>query len=345
MQDEKVSLNSHNAHIANRAQKAKIVFLPVYIATFAVLVLYPIWDMSLILSNPAFMYFLDSTFAEVTIGVCCVSVAIYILIILSVPVATGQRGASSTSVLMILTTVMTAFGLTFLLLGQSFDNSWSRRTFQLQNAASCASGRDTQVLFSESQDLFALRNKPDCAPLQSVELCDGYDNVPHSQAELLKFMEDRYFCTGFCMFPLVAETNATRVAVLEHDAQGMNNAEVPLLPASRTRHRQFLGNLRMGEIEGRQDNLQPSDENGVILVSTSAAFASVNADQLALFSTAQHERLCSSVVALEIAFQLSSTAQLLMWEGFLLVFCSVMSVALKMCALCCEEVGSHLEQI
>lgn len=127
----------------------------------------------------------------------CVAMLYVVVVLLPAPFVRGS-GISESSATSLFVFFLMLQGLVFTLTPLPLQQRVDERSNAL--LYNCSTSELTQELFAYSQVLHNIRQEPACRDLKSVELCEGFREAqPHTG--LLKAMEKKFHCSGFCYWP------------------------------------------------------------------------------------------------------------------------------------------------
>mmetsp|Transcript_26090 Transcript_26090/g.45413 ORF Transcript_26090/g.45413 Transcript_26090/m.45413 type:complete len:307 (-) Transcript_26090:81-1001(-) len=173
--------------------------------TLAVLIFIPMWNSRYLWKDPVYTYF-SGWWIPRGVFVCCLSIWIIgFLTINTFFVRVPFEAVTESAILSLATIFLTLIGVVLTLYAQPLEKQASEAYMELWS--NCQFGVRTRPLYAVYQQLYVLRQDPDCLAKTSVEQCVSFKDYPYlKEAELLKAMEGKLQCSGFCYSPVDANS-------------------------------------------------------------------------------------------------------------------------------------------
>jgi len=323
------------------------------------------------LDEPTYTHFMGRTWPHLMITACVCSIVGYALIILVFFRFSRAEYKTEQTVMMIGMVVCTVLGLALLTISQPL----SRETLQTYTDLffQCDYGAKTQRLFEYAMLLQNIRARPDCAKLQSVEECAGYQEA-HPHTGYLRVLEARYKCAGFCSggrvvnsaYPMNNLTNATANATA-NATTGANGTTLLALGSASSGRTSGKLTQALQRIAGRR-SFQSLAARGAGELSVEHRDAVLRAKEAAdlelrealqesvaearppgssalrpgvidnypptLFSRANYKVSCEGQAARVLKYEALDVARVLYIEGLALLFTTVAISMVKLAGLC-----------
>lgn len=263
----------------------------------------PVWNALRMLSDPIFMYFLGSDIPSMILIVCTSVIAFYVLLLALFFRFAKPEARTEQTMLLIANSFVTLLGVSVLLL--AFPLTQAAVSFSTDVMQHCEFGAGLRELHNTSMEMDKLRRDPACAIRISIENCSGYVATEHS--EILRAMEDRYRCSGWCV------AQAASAGLLQLEARSPWASEEPLggRPG------------RGGKLARRA--LKPEE---TALLEVGVKYPPT------LFSRANFDSSCDGMTARSIRMSLVDVADELFYEGIYLMTVSVLIGFLTLAGAC-----------
>jgi len=172
------------------------------IAILALLLMSPVWNALAMLQDPILMFFIGSDIPRVMLAACGAQVGLFLLVVGLIAACARNEARSDMSLITIGTMFISLLGVA------AFVGSIPL-TYRAQAYAhglhSCNHGAKAYELSIAYKELNQLRVQKPCASSVSVETCQGFNRTEFT--DLLKQMEDRYLCSGWCRLPQPVNTS------------------------------------------------------------------------------------------------------------------------------------------
>lgn len=163
----------------------------------SLLVLTPVWNSCVLLNDPAYMYFEGPMRPYLILSGCVAVPCCFVSSVRNVFRRNTTELADERAFIRIGAVMMMALGCILMLCSFEFEHLAVESYVEMFGG--CDTGPLTMNLYQDSQMLHAIRARPDCAVLESVELCHGFEDFEGSwETQVLKQMETSYKCSGFC---------------------------------------------------------------------------------------------------------------------------------------------------
>lgn len=183
-----------------------VAFAVLGLAILCLLLVVPLWNAAVMLRNPVFLYFVGGSMPIFIILLCGCQVGLYFLV-MTLVIGYGRKEArSDMNLLTISTAFISLLGASSLV--SSIPLKQAAQNLKKRVLRNCEHGAKTRGLFDAYNELSTLREAPACAAQHSVEVCKGFQ--PTEATELLKAMEEKYLCSGWCAPPRPVGTGWAR---------------------------------------------------------------------------------------------------------------------------------------
>jgi len=167
--------------------------LGVFVALVVVII--PIWDGFALLRDPVWVYMCGRALPIILISVVS-AVALFYTVVLSCSLCKGRVRQEQTFLNIAILFVL-LLGTVFVTMSTPIQGQARLATSELM--FNCQSGLLSEPLYHAYQNLQTLRKTPSCAGNFSVEDCAGYEKSDLNS--IIKGMENRMGCSGFCFYP------------------------------------------------------------------------------------------------------------------------------------------------
>lgn len=287
------------------------------------LLLQPVWNSVLMLHNPVFVYFVGKQLPSFIIAACICLVIVYVVTIVLFFRHSRKAAQSEQNILMITNVFATTLGALVLIISMPVRRSGLAVAGEILDK--CQHGQKTHDLYVTYNRLVNLRRTAACASLTSVEDCEGF--YSSTNTELLKAMEFKYQCSGWCSPPTLWRPQppiapTTGVSLLQLEFQHIFHEDRhPANPI--TRPWAFKdANINLP--------LLPQGPPGAGVVPTYVY-------PPALFSKSNFVSTCNGMSARDAQYFLVDTADELYYEGLYLMVISVGIGFLKLLGFCMKD--------
>jgi len=211
------------------------------LAILLLLLMAPVWNALSMLHDPIFLFFVGGDMPRVILAACGAELGLFLLVV-GLIAACGRNEAKSDNSLLTIGTMFIS------LLGASAFVGSIPMTYRgeayTRGLHSCNHGAKAYGLSMAYSELNHLRTQKSCASRTTVEICKGFNRTEFTT--LLKQMEDRYRCSGWCTLPQVVNASKDSSPL----AARMNYAYPPTL-FSTANHQATCDGMVKREIELR----------------------------------------------------------------------------------------------
>lgn len=303
-------------HLVRKLKSPGFVCIALGATIISLLLMQPVWNSILMLHNPVFVHFVGKDPPSAIITACVCLVVLYMLSVFFFYRYSRKASQNEQNVLLIANVFATMLGALVLIISMPVRRSGM--AVESEILEKCQHGTQTHDLFLTYNRLLALRRTPECASVKSVEQCAGFQTS--EKTELLKAMEFKYKCSGWCSPPKLQQVlpGAQSVSFLQLDGQHETQQELPTNAASRAWAFKDL-RLRLSQLPG-----------GV-------AMNEAYAYPPTLFSNLNFEATCNGMAARDAHYFLTDTADELYYEGLYLMIISIGIGFLKLLGFCMKD--------
>jgi len=267
----------------------------------------PVYSSLSLLKDDSYVFWAGRTVPEMTIAIVFAFVVTYsVMVWFFFSLARQIQG--EVAMALIATIFVTSLGVALMLIALPLSQQSSAAYNDLMH--SCHSSDSTRRLFEYSQVLQSIRAAPGCAEKYSVEECEGYEEAaPYTS--LLRTMESKFHCSGFCYRPLASSVDA--------ESRG-----TPAIFASLSRK---LRRPDGGDLQKvlAPSGLRPDNQEG------SPALP------LTLFSDANYKASCDGMAGRHMKHFVGSIATSTFYQGVYLVFVAVAMGFLRLSGIVHEK--------
>lgn len=185
----------------------KKLFMLVGITVLAVLCALPVWDAALMMIDINFVFWCGRVF-PLFIFISCATVIV--TFVFGTEVCFAHWGPARMNGQALVVAVSTAMLLLSVALGlSSLPVALQAQSLHSSLLFNCRTDVVTLLAAEHYDALVKLRSTPECLEKESVELCDGFDQVrDQDYTPYFKAIEENFRCNGFCMAqqaPIVAQ--------------------------------------------------------------------------------------------------------------------------------------------
>uniref|UniRef100_A0A7S0F8X4 Uncharacterized protein n=1 Tax=Pyrodinium bahamense TaxID=73915 RepID=A0A7S0F8X4_9DINO len=328
----------------------------------------PLWDAARLLRDPTIVFFLGRRWPRCLVAACVSAIVGYMVMLVTFFKFSRPEYKTEQTVMMIGNIVVTALGLAMLVISQPL----ARESLAAHNDLffHCDYGTQTQRLFEYAMVLQLLRAKPECAQLDSIQQCPGYqESQPYTG--FLRTLERRYKCAGFCS-ELKGMSVAMNVTALGEPAANASQgaASVGDLPVSeprfvevvaasavpttaastqgsvglvsalhhmaarRVQQRHKDGGLGMLSTEHIASIMREESAMQIVPLSTVHQPGKIGGYPPTLFSKDNYQVSCEGQAARALKYKALDVARVLYIEGLALLFTTVAVSLVKLAGLC-----------
>lgn len=333
----------HLAQLRGRGEeqsKAAAATTATIVGTFALgmLIVVPIWNALLMRDDPTYVYLQGERLPNIIIISCASVVYLYLMCVPVLYCCAPRELHTEQSVLLVSMVFVITLAAIFLGIGNFSDFE----SLESDIWRDCSSGPMTHKLFEQSQVLQGLRADPKCANQTSVELCEGYVATP--EAAVLKAMEDRMHCAGFCFDPTVTRLGITaEMQKVAMNVTGSKNDSALMAAMNATDDADALAFLQVGSQRG-------SMARRLIAQEAKSAWVPERGRGIyqpyppTLFSAANFQASCDGMTARSFKDYKDLVQDTATTQGFTLGFACVLVAFLKLISTCTESMA-HSELI
>lgn len=166
------------------------------IAILSLLMMGPVWNALVMLRDPVWLFFTGGDIPNVILATCGAELGLFLLVVGLIAACGRNEAKSDMSLLTIGTMFISLLGASAFV--GSIPMTHRGETYK-RELHSCNHGAKAYELSMAYKGLNHLRMQKSCASKVSVEVCQGFNRTEFT--ELLKQMEDRYLCSGWCTLP------------------------------------------------------------------------------------------------------------------------------------------------
>mmetsp|Transcript_41261 Transcript_41261/g.95534 ORF Transcript_41261/g.95534 Transcript_41261/m.95534 type:complete len:356 (+) Transcript_41261:85-1152(+) len=301
-----------SGNLAARFKSPCFVFTSLGVTILMMLLLVPVWNSIKMLHNPVFLRFVGKDIPVSLIAACVCLVALFMFVSLIFFRCSPKEALSEQNVLMMANIFITLVGALIMIISLPLRRSGVKSFTEIEQTCAQAHG-----LGREYNGLLDLRQQPSCIRLPSIEQCDGFNQTVNT--DLLKAMEFKYKCSGWCSPPkLTMPTEPRRqysVGLLQLDG-----AVEESRPSSKASRLWAFRDLRM-----KQPHMFTELPNSIYEYPPT------------LFSTLNFQSTCHYMAARDTHYFLLDTSDELYYEGVLLMVISISIGFLKLLGFCVKD--------
>lgn len=170
-------------------------FLIAGVFMMAMFLMIPCWNAYVLLGDKVFCYMIGNSIPITIFCFCGALLLLYIVFVSAFFGATHPGVQNEHLIMMMACAFITSLGVFLMCVSFPLRNEVDAAYEELWS--NCGYGPKTQPLFQEWEYLAKMRAGRTCGAENSVRDCAGFRSS--KEADVLRFMEDKYFCSGFCV--------------------------------------------------------------------------------------------------------------------------------------------------